>query len=189
MRAAPRVPDYYKVLNRLPIRAGFDPASVPSGYLSAGTLIDLLERREHAPLTEEEQALPLADSRVATIRAMDGRLIRAVESGRNKQGWFYTATGVLGPTLEGPLTTAEAAEVRRKKEEADRLFAIEIAAKSKKDTGEHHRSAATALAGPMGWLCSHTDGAVCRRAARGVCAAGQVHEMQERRGPRGLGAH
>ena len=106
------MPDYYKVLNRLPIRAGFDPASVPSGYLSAGTLIDLLERREHAPLTEQEEALPLADSRVATIRAMDGRLIRAVESGRNKQGWFYTATGVLGATLEGPLTTAEAAEVR-----------------------------------------------------------------------------
>ena len=53
----------YKVLNRLRYRAAFAPDSTPGLFMSIGSLITLIERREHDEPTEEELALPLSHPR------------------------------------------------------------------------------------------------------------------------------
>ena len=132
----------YKVLNRIRYRAEFAPDSTPGLFMTIGSLITLIERLVHDEPTEEELALPLSHPRIPTITSRDGQQMRAIESGRTKSGWFYTDVGVTGATIQGPLTNAEASEVRKAKDRHDREYAKEIAAKSKKEQAMRDEMAA-----------------------------------------------
>eukprot|EP01048_Picozoa_sp_COSAG05_P018277 COSAG05_NODE_2646_length_2806_cov_34.581455_1_plen_460_part_10 len=143
----------FRTLHRLKIRSQVAPNSTPVGFLQAGTVVRLLEQVQH--------------QKAQGHRTMSetGVMVEGSESGRITSGWIYTAVGFGGThksTVHGPLTKAEAVELKQALKRKEAAFAKEVAEKSREQTAqrlEHARRAKMSrckgLAKRSGWL--HLD--------------------------------
>lgn len=107
----------FRTLHRLKIRSLVAPNSTPVGYLPAGSVIRLLEQVQHTK----------ADGH----RTMGGAGVEVAgsESAKITAGWIYTAVGfgaIHKPTVHGPLTKAEATELKQALRRKQAAYALEV---------------------------------------------------------------